>query len=199
MKLVALATGCLLVGACSTRASSLAHTSAAPAASSDLVCSSSEEASSQVESAPAPVEKEQALAHNEALEHLAIGKTRSSPPKKGEWQGGNAVDLARDDTRCAGRLVREWLRIRCFIPRVTGVSLLGGTSDGTSMRLVGTFDERSAASAEIVFPLRSGDRRVFQITSLTEGDDWGGGESISAMISESWVDEDRGPVVLVGP
>jgi hypothetical protein len=184
-----------LLGGCSVASREHRLPTAAPADSGELLCRAPaiEPASAALPDDPAPL-------HNESLEQVAIAATRSPSPKEHEWQDGKPVDLARDDSRCAGRLVREWLRIRCFIPRVAGVSLLAGAREGTSVRLAGKFDGQSAASAEIVFPVRSGDRRVFQVTSLSEADEWGGGaQSISAMISESWVDQDRGPIVVVGP
>jgi hypothetical protein len=199
VKLAAFFSSSLLLGACSIAPTDVAVPTATPVASSDILSSSAEEASTAAESIT-PIAQEPSALPNEALDQVTISRKRSSLPKQREWREGKPVDFARDDARCAGRLVREWLRIRCFIPRVAGATLLAGNRDGTSLRLVGAFDELSAASAEIVFPLRSGDRRVIQLTALDDNGEWGGGgESISAMISESWVEEDRGPIVVVTP
>jgi hypothetical protein len=198
MRLLAGMMGGLLIGVSSIAASDLPVPRQLPTTSENLVCSSAEEISTETDSV-APTVAEPPAIPNEKLERLTISNTRTSAPKQREWQEGKPVELARDHAWCAGRLVREWLRIRCFMPHVVGASLLGGDRDGTSLRMVGKFDEHSADSAEIVFPLRRGDRRVFQITALAENDLWGGAESLSAMISESWVDDDRGPIVVVGP
>jgi hypothetical protein len=195
----------LLLGGCSIASGDHRLPTAAPATSAELLSvdapkaarpeskSSPDAADPASDSAEMPT-----VGPNEVLEHVAIPKTRSPAPKHREWQYGKPVDFARDNRSCAGRLVREWLRIRC-LTSVVGVSLLTGTRDDTSMQLLER-GEGSAKSIEIVFPLRVGDRRVFQMTSPTAADEWGGvGETISAMISESWVDDDRGPIVVVGP
>jgi hypothetical protein len=189
---------CLLAG-CSSAAPQHPIT----ASESELICTAPREepsASMMDDGAPPFLPLAVSLAPSiDTLERWTADGTPSAPPKSREWRDAQVVNVARDAVGCTSHRTREWLRIRCPVLGVATVSMLAGNRKGTSVRLIGASDQSSKPAAEVQFPLRPGDRRVFQITAFSGGDEWDVGESVVATISESWVDPDRGPIVVVGP
>jgi hypothetical protein len=94
--------------------------------------------------------------------------------------------------------VREWVRIRCDV--ITGaIALLGGDREGLAMRLDFarmqewmTFPEH----AEIVFPVRRGDRREIEWLGVSFG--YHGMSSVEPafVVSEQWAPGDEQPMIV---
>jgi hypothetical protein len=92
--------------------------------------------------------------------------------------------------------VREWIHLDCLIPRIVSAHLLFGNRAGVDIRLGDESRDRTFASAQITFPVRVGDRRVFQIVPV--GSEWGDDEGRPVVISESWVEGEPPRIVMTG-
>jgi hypothetical protein len=139
-------------------------------------------------------------------------ETRSPEPKAAEWPLVSRVTLDRSAVglfvehqgagigsgRCEARRKREWIQIRCAFD--TGVvSLLGGNVDGLALRL--DPEEKQdfpvfPAGAEVVFPVRRGDRRVIEWLEAASG--YKGLRSVEPafVLSEQWPAGDEAPSIV---
>lgn len=124
------------------------------------------------------------------------GPEKTTMPKKGEWEkSGSFAHGARPfPKRCSMTRVREWMKVHCDVSQGTAL-LVAGSRDGVF--LWGGND-----GAEIIFPLRRGDRRVFEIESadtMGMGPYGAGGRSASptTIIQEEWIEGEAEPIVLI--
>jgi hypothetical protein len=126
------------------------------------------------------------------------GPEKTKFPKREEWSSATPVHVARRvPSGCKVERLREFLRIHCAMTNAT-TSLLAGSPEGT-MVWGGT------ESAELIFPLRRGDRRVFQLESqdgFAEGrGPYGSPGIISAsptlIVQEQWLDGEAQPIVII--
>jgi hypothetical protein len=142
---------------------------------------------------PAPAEQVEA---DLPLDRVEFPTAHTPPPEPRDWHKGRAVALTREDSQCAARVVREWMFIECTRSSIESIELLAGDRTGVDMRLARESADGSFASAQIVFPVRPRDRRVFQIVPLgSEWDDEGEGPS-PTFVSESWIDGEPPRIVV---
>lgn len=119
---------------------------------------------------------------------------KTARPERSEWKNAPEVGLARaSDSRCTARRIREWITVKCAIPGVTGFSLIAGTREGLDFRM--NTAEGADTSITFEFPVRRGDRRVFQVNALAGKY----GSSPEVILSERWSEGDAGPLLTVAP
>ncbi len=136
----------------------------------------------------------------------------SAFPKLAEWRQAHPVRMARSPSICRAMRLREWLRVVCT-PLVTyGLSLVSGDRKdvyfwvneqhfATEEELQsnwwdGDLDE-SKWTAEVILPLRRGDRRLIQIVGAQNLQYYGGSDELRLFLSEHWLEDEPGPVVTI--
>jgi hypothetical protein len=132
---------------------------------------------------------------------------KSTAPKAGEWKEAPRVRLSRVPERvtsCNAYRVREWMKIDCH-QQTAGVRLLAGSTDGITLWVPdpdpdGDAQVNENSMAEVIFPVRSGDRRVFETVDLEFGDWDGWGTGSSVLIEERWLPGAKNPeIALLSP
>ncbi len=142
-----------------------------------------------------------------------IPAEKSPPPTLAEWTAALDIGGVRA-SECKLRRVREWIRFRCVADKLIGAELLGGTASEVS------YSNRADACppaeegydyyaqemlcnarVEIVFPLRRGDRRFFQILrqGKNHGDPTRGtlpSVEVRTVLEVAWVADEPLPVVV---
>jgi hypothetical protein len=126
----------------------------------------------------------------------------SKTPKMDEWNAAMKVKLARNVPGCNAYRVREWLKIHCSGFPGAGASLVTGSRDGVLVWVDPAGGDGPDAmakprDAEVVFPLRRGDGRIFQIAQFGEGYDGPIGWNNAYAISEYWIDGEPAPIVTI--
>ncbi|MDC3962171.1 hypothetical protein [Polyangium jinanense] len=152
-----------------------------------------------------------AAAPTESLPFLGpVPAEKSKPPTFAEWTAAKDLDAPVSSTFCGVRRVREWLRFRCEVMNSNSIDLVTGNSNDAffSVKQGGgecTSDPDQGQicwdAVEVVFPLRRGDRRFFQITQRTGGGYYvpGSGPMVRSILglSEMWVEDEPGPIVTI--
>lgn len=126
-------------------------------------------------------------------------ETKSPIPKIPEWVDTLRRDVVvRPEYTCTLQRVREWNRITCDAANAT-VTLVTGTRDGCSLWA-------NPDKAQILFPVRRGDRRVIELRPhakvvTVEGnygpnqfEQPGGGPVV---FSETWLEGEDAPTLVV--
>ncbi|MDI3283486.1 hypothetical protein [Polyangium sp. 15x6] len=133
---------------------------------------------------------------------LAISADKSPRPKDADWDVlGVEMSFSPGSIPGGCRLhhIREWVRIRCT-GSIGQIAMLGGNHEGVSIKLdpVGT-DEfvPFPQGGEVVFPVRTGDRRVFEWIGVEFGYKGMTSASTFLMLSESWLRWEEGPTIYV--
>ncbi|MDC0748207.1 hypothetical protein [Polyangium mundeleinium] len=131
---------------------------------------------------------------------LAISADKSPRPKDSDWDVlgvERSFSPGSSANGCRLQNIREWVRIRCS-GSMAQIAMLGGQHEGVSIKLdpVGT-DEfiPFPEGGEIVFPVRTGDRRVFEWLGVEFGYKGMTSASTFLIISESWMPWDEGPTI----
>ncbi len=169
-----------------------------PAVDAPAVPASPSAAPSAASSAAAPT----AVAEGKSLDADPPGAEVSKAPKAEEWSAAPKVKLARNVPGCNTYRVREWLKIRCSGFPAAGASLIAGSRDGVLVWVDPAGGEGPDAmarprDAEVVFPVRRGDGRLFQIAQFGEGYDGPIGWNNAYAVSEYWVDGEPAPIVTI--
>lgn len=113
---------------------------------------------------------------------------KTKAPTKAEWSSAPEVRLARTtDKRCSAKRIREWVRVWCE-GWYTSLSLVSGTRDGLEMAV----RESEPSGLFVIFPARKGDRRLILVQRQAK---WSAVPE--ALISEQWLETDKGPIVTV--
>lgn len=126
----------------------------------------------------------------------------SSSPSRQEWDAAPALVIAHMPDDCRAWQVREWVRIQCLPAHghVQRVALVAGQQEGVRL----THEYRSGYEAEgvVVFPVRRGDNRFFEIDRVvitgvwcSKYTDWF--QAGTFTISESWPVADAAPSLVV--
>ncbi|MEP7123767.1 MAG: hypothetical protein ABJE95_22755 [Byssovorax sp.] len=125
--------------------------------------------------------------------------TKSKLPKVPEWTDTVRRDVVvRPEYTCTLQHVREWSRITCDASNAT-VTLVTGTRDGCS--LWATRD-----TAQMLFPVRRGDRRVIELRPhpklVTFEGPYGAGQSEESggepvVLTETWLEGEDAPTLVV--
>jgi mono/diheme cytochrome c family protein len=126
-------------------------------------------------------------------------------PTAEEWSGAAPLSLARNARPCRAEQLREWVRVRCAF-YASEVAQIGGSSAGVTLSHGEPYVRKPAEwwqspesvdDAVLVFPVREGDRRVFQ---LVESDfvRWGGVDlDVGMIVSELWLEGASEPTITV--
>jgi hypothetical protein len=142
-----------------------------------------------------PVEEEKPI----DFEPIVIDDKDSKTPKLSDWQTATRVRITQRGPRaegCRAWRTRAWVKVHCAV-RTTAVSLLGGSFKGVSMWLR---DPPAGApapeAAEVIFPIRPGDRRVFEFFSF--GETYGGSMvSPGLVLQEYWIEGAPAPTLVM--
>ena len=118
----------------------------------------------------------------------------SKVPSYAEWKEAKRVRLLRSLPRgCKASLKREWIRLHCE-GQVEGVAHLAGATDDVFFTTVPPnyedWQNPYRGSVILIFPVRRGQRRLFQIV----GDEWGHNTG-ALTVSSQWLDGQAGPWV----
>lgn len=145
--------------------------------------------------APAPPAEEKPI----DFEPIPAPQEKPKVPDAAEWQSATPVRFTARGPRakaCRMLRVREWLKVKCE-RQTTAVALMGGTADGAVFRLPDAPEGQPApTSAEVTFPVKPGDRRVFELFSY--GPAYGGSMiSPGLVLQEHWVAGEPAPVVVI--
>ena len=120
-------------------------------------------------------------------------------PKPEEWKAAPAVRLTHDVGACRAYRVREWLKVHCSGFPAAGVALLAGSRPGVELWVDPPHEAAetmmTARSAEVIFPVRRGDGRLFQIGQFGPGYDGPAAWNLAYTLSEQWIDGDRAPII----
>ena len=128
-----------------------------------------------------------------AFDAEAFPAEKSKAPTIAEWTAAPRVRLTRTTRAggCNAARVREWMKIHCEM-QTAGLRLIAGSTDGIALWVpepfkVGDFSTMGRYG-EIVFPVRQGDRRIFEFVRFDSGD-WGGWGTISSyLVEEEWLE-----------
>jgi hypothetical protein len=145
-------------------------------------------------------------------------------PKPSEWSSATEVRLtraSRGTTDCHAFRLHEWIKIHCD-KKTAGLRLLAGSTDGIALWVPDSLVSREAPPGEdptrqakreeewletmgrfgeIVFPVRRGDRRVFEWLGLNA--EWGYdgglwiGSSSRMIVEEQWLEGAKKPRIAL--
>jgi hypothetical protein len=100
---------------------------------------------------------------------------RSAVPARAEWSQGTSLETTRRvgpiTQACEIRRLREWVRVRCAGLQVAALTQLGGAEDGVQFALDAATSNGLPGGAQLIFPQRAGETRVFQFWTLGPGYD----------------------------
>jgi hypothetical protein len=134
------------------------------------------------------------------FEPIVIDDKDNKSPKLSDWQTATRVRITRRGPRaegCRAWRTRAWIKVHCAAMRTTALSLLGGSFRGVSMWM----REPPAGSpapeaAEVIFPIRPGDRRIFEFFSF--GETYGGSMvSPGLLLQEYWIEGASAPTIVM--
>lgn len=178
----------------STNASAASPSASASASVSALASASASAAAVEPPKRPPPLEQ---------LEKQTIPTEKSPVPKYDEWQAAPLVEVAHrgaNTSDCSVTRVREWLKVRCFM-NIGAVYQHAGNPEGVSFWVSPKTDVYTdfdnANGAEMIFPLRQGDRRLLQFYNLGHDPCFGIGFDPGIMVEETWLEGEPGPIVVV--
>jgi hypothetical protein len=119
---------------------------------------------------------------------------KSKAPTPSEWTAAPRVRLTRMSrgVGCTAKRVREWVKIRCD-RQTAGLRLIAGSTAGIELWVAEVIPGENAFASigrfsEIVFPVRQGDRRVFEVVMIELGFYEGWGTDSAFLIEEEWLE-----------
>jgi len=121
-------------------------------------------------------------------------------PTPAEWKPTTPVRLNTPlPFHCNAYRLREWVQIRCSKLQTSELALLGGAREGVTLFVDPPPPDAFPVSpgGEIVFPVRRGDRRVFEWSMFGDSYEGVGFPALAFLISESWAPDEPGPVIIV--
>lgn len=144
--------------------------------------------------APSPAE-EKAI----DFEPIPAPEEKPKVPGMSEWQSATPVRFTARGPRakaCRMLRVRDWIKVKCE-GQTTAVALMGGKTDGAFFWLPKEKEgEHAPTSAEVMFPIKPGDRRIFEFFSY--GPAYGGSMiSPGLVLQEHWIAGEAAPVVVI--
>jgi hypothetical protein len=132
---------------------------------------------------------------------------KSQAPTPSEWKDVPRVRLSRvadGVTGCNAYRVREWIQIHCD-RQTAGARLIAGSPSGIALWVPEPLSKDNAFSTmgrfvEIVFPVRRGDRRVFETLDFDFGMYEGWGTAMGFFVEERWPEGAKSPeIALLSP
>jgi len=172
-------------------------------------------ASAKVEIPPWPEKPEL-----KAFDAEPFSDEKTKTPDAEDWKRAEQVRLSRVSPSvpagCRAWRVREWMKIHCD-RKTAGLRMLAGSSDGVSLVVAESLVSMEEANksfdllvkhldtlgriGQIVFPVRRGDRRVFEWLELEV---WSGYDSAPSpvpsstmIVEEQWLEGDRPYIALL--
>lgn len=139
------------------------------------------------------------------LGRLRVAVPAASPlakaPTKEDWEAHGAPLPLPRASRCLAAVLGSWLRLECESRKGAGhsVAALSGSQTDVSVRA------REHGITEVVFPLRRGDRRFFQLDEVKVSEDFRGyaGEGTETEVvpgvnvSVVWLEDEAAPRVVI--
>lgn len=162
-------------------------------------------ATSAVEASAKNPAKEAPAANDEAdekpidFEPIPVDEETPKAPKAADWKSATRVKITRKGGRaqnCRAWRTRYWIKVHCD-RETTAISLVGGDHKGVSMWLPEPKEGVPAPGAsEAMFPIRPGDRRIFELFSF--GETYGGSMvSPGLVLQEYWLVGESAPVIVL--
>jgi hypothetical protein len=136
-----------------------------------------------------------------AFDALPFAEEKSPKPNKEEWKDAQEVALSEGTligSFCKSYRLREWIRIRCDHTTTAQMVVRCGNPEDVFMVLDRLPDEWATfpEGGEIVFPLRRGDRRLIEWTSVDFGYKGASSALPWMLISETWLPGEDKPTVI---
>lgn len=155
-----------------------------------------------------------------AFDAEPLPEDKSKAPTPEEWKEAVQVRLTRQTpsiSGCRAWRLREWMKIHCDI-KTAGIRLLAGSADGVSLfvpdslvsheefeknpwELGSRHFETLGRIGQVVFPLRRGDRRVFEWFTLDVWDNYEGppgvGSTSAMIVEEQWLEGAKPEIALL--
>lgn len=123
---------------------------------------------------------------------------KTPKPTAADWKPTTPVRLTEPlPFDCNAYRVREWIKIRCSKLQTAELTMIGGSREGVMLFIdppPGDFP--ASPGGEIVFPVRKGDRRVFEWSMHGESYEGIGFPQLAFLVSESWVSDEPSPVII---
>jgi hypothetical protein len=119
-------------------------------------------------------------------------------PTLDEWKPTKPVALTEPlPFGCNAYRVREWVKIRCSKLASAEITMLGGSREGVLL-FIDPVTEFSIvpSGGEVLFPVRRGDRRVFEWSTFGESYEGPGFPTIAFLISASWAPDEPSPRII---
>jgi hypothetical protein len=159
-------------------------------------------ASASTASTAAPLPSAGAQAEEEKpidFEPIPLDDTDTKTPKAADWVSATRVRFTRKGPRaegCRAWRTRNWVKIHCDF-QSTAIGLVGGAFKGVAMWMPEPKEGAAAPqSCEAMFPIRPGDRRVFEFFSF--GETYGGSMiSPGLVLQEYWLPGEPAPVIIL--
>jgi hypothetical protein len=128
-----------------------------------------------------------------------FGDAKTPAPTPEEWKAQKPVAITdRLPRDCNAYRVREWIKINCATLMTSEIALLGGAREGVSLFIPPRPQDRSfSTGGEVIFPVRRGDRRMFDWSTFGEGYEGPMGVELAFVISESWVSDEPTPIIII--
>jgi hypothetical protein len=123
---------------------------------------------------------------------------KSKAPTLAEWKTATrlkATRVTRGLSDCATYRLREWIKIHCSHD-MTGIRLIAGSNEGVAMWVPEVTGENRVRGGELIFPVRRGDNRFFELFDLIADWDRAGSET-SGYVEERWLDGETSPTLAV--
>lgn len=120
-------------------------------------------------------------------------------PKAADWVSATRVRVERRGPRaenCRVWRAKNWVKVHCDV-QTTAASLVGGDHKGVSLWMPEPKEGVPAPGAgEVMFPIRPGDRRIFELFSF--GETYGGSMvSPGLVLQEYWIEGEAAPVIVL--
>ncbi len=127
-----------------------------------------------------------------------FGEEKTPRPTPADWKPTTPVMLSEPlPFDCNAYRVREWIKIRCSKLQTAELTCIGGSREGVSLFVDPPLkDFPVSPGGEIVFPVRRGDRRVFEWSRFGESYEGVGFPELAFLISESWAPDEPSPVII---
>ncbi|APR75605.1 Hypothetical protein A7982_00951 [Minicystis rosea] len=134
----------------------------------------------------------------ERFDVLPFSDPPSPRPEPSEWQPVVPVTLSDAlPPNCRAYRLHEWMKIRCSPLSTSSIALLGGAREGVFIFLDPPhFSGGVPDGGEVIFPVRRGDRRMFEWSTFGDSYDGPGSPEVAFMISESWPPGDARPTII---
>ncbi|MFT3772648.1 MAG: hypothetical protein QM820_45230 [Minicystis sp.] len=119
-------------------------------------------------------------------------------PDGAAWKPVGPVSLTDPlPSSCRAYRLREWVKIHCASFSTSAIAQLGGSREGVAMFLVPSRFGGVPEGGELIFPVRRGNRRVFEWSTFGDSYEGPGSPEVAFMISESWLPGEAAPTIIM--